>query len=172
MDITKICVEHLGTPLTKVTADANSQVHGEKLAAAFLIKKIWPINSTIKIHFLNDPPSTLPRTSLQQIELTSKGRTIDPLQYVVDKMTIKDAIIKIINERIKPLVGINIEFTTIQSESNVRVSFDPLKGSSSSVGTDCLTVDNHTATTNLGWFDVATTIHEFCHVMGNRFCIF
>jgi hypothetical protein len=171
MDITKICVEKLNIPIIRELENSSSPYHSEKLAAAFFIKKIWPKGSIIKVYFIQDPPSNLPRTSIEQITLTSKGRTIDPLQYIVDKMSIKDAIIKIINERIKVIVGIDIQFTDIEYESNVRISFDPDKGSYSSVGTDCLTIDKHTATTNYGWFDVATVIHEFCHVMGNRFCI-
>lgn len=166
MDIAKICVEKLAVPIVKVVSAATSKSHAEKLAAAFLIKKIWPSGSKIKICFIQDPPLTLPRTSVADIESRSKGRTIDPLQYVVDGMSIKEAIVKIVHERIISLVGLDVSFTDTQAESNVRISFDPSGGSYSSVGTDCLLVGTHEATTNFGWFDVSTVIHELCHAVG------
>ena len=50
---------------------------------------------------------------------------------------------------------------------DIRITFDPNNGAWSLVGTDCLTnKDKKTATMNLGWFDVPTTLHEFCHALG------
>ena len=87
------------------------------------------------------------------------------MQNEVDKLSIQEAVKKVVTERIKPLVNLDISFVDNPANANVRVSFDPNGGAWSLVGTDHLDQTSG-ATMNLGWFDVPTTIHEFCHVLG------
>jgi len=80
-------------------------------------------------------------------------------------MKTKDAVQKIVTDRIAPLVNLKFNFVTNPSEAQVRISFEPNGGAWSLVGTDCLQ-ETDGATMNLGWFDVATVMHEFGHTLG------
>lgn len=167
---TRICVEKIHNhknEYAKLKEMSNSQHHFDKLRAAFITKKIWPKDSKIRIAFIGEPNS-ISRTSLNAIQDTvkSKNLKLDPLQISVNDMPIKEAIKKIVNERFVPLVGLDIKFVEDINLANVRISFDPDGGAWSLVGTDCLTEKAGNPTMNLGWFDVATTIHEFGHCMG------
>ena len=158
----KICCQkllpHHQDELNDIHSSGKSQEHIEKLQAAFFIKKLWPEGSKIKIAFL-ESPDRIQRNNI------SDSNNLDPLQKQVNKISIKEAIQKIVNERIKPLVNLDISFTDNISDANVRVSFDPSGGAWSLVGTDHLHQKDG-ATMNLGWFDVGTVIHEFGHVLG------
>lgn len=170
----RICVEKIlpmhQEHLEKLKEKSQSAHHFKKLRAAFLIEKLWPPGANITIGFLEDGTG-VPRTSTSRIEQTvdQEGNKlkIDPLQKSIDNMTdIKEAVRKIVRERIIPLVGLNIKFVENPRQANIRVSFNPNGGAWSLIGTDCLHEDASKPTLNLGWFDVATTIHEFCHAMG------
>lgn len=135
-----------------------------KLRAAFFTKKIWPSNSKINIAFL-DKGDQIINTPY------SSSDSIDPLQKKIDEefksgnLSIIEAVKKVVNERIIPLVNLDIKFVDDSTKANVRVSFDSNGGAWSLVGTDHLGKKSG-ATINLGWFDVATTTHEFCHMLG------
>jgi hypothetical protein len=133
----------------------------QKLQAAFFTKKIWPAGSKIKVAFLSSGDS-IKRTDMTEI---SKGKDLDPLQVEVNSLSIQDAIKKIVKERIQPIVNLDISFVDNPTDANVRISFDPDGGSWSLVGTDHLE-EKEKATMNFGWFDVPTTLHEFCHALG------
>lgn len=169
----RICIEkvlpHHQDEFNKINSGKYEHTHRMKLQAAFFSKKIWPKNSKIIIAFL-DNGDNIRRTSYSASDI------IDPLQKKIDEefeagnlsgtnMTIIKAVKKIVNERIIPLVDIDIKFIDNVKKANVRVSFDPNGGAWSLVGTDHLEKKSG-ATINLGWFDVATTIHEFCHMLG------
>jgi len=130
----------------------------DDIRAAFYTQKLWKQNSEITISFIGDPS----RISLS----TTTDETEDPLQKQIGNMNYKDAIKKIVLERIQPLV--NLKFTFLPDNSNsalVRIDFDPNRGSWSLVGTDC--IQNKTgATMNFAWFDVGTVLHEFGHLLG------
>ena len=159
---TKICVQkllsHHQTELNEIHSSGKDPEHIQKLQAAFFTKKIWPKGSKIIIGFL-DNGDNVQRNNL------SNSNSLDPLQNEVDKLSIKEAVKKVVIERIKPLVNLDISFVDNPEQANVRVSFDPSGGAWSLVGTDHLEQKSG-ATMNLGWFDVPTTIHEFGHVLG------
>lgn len=148
----------------------------QKLKAAFLTKKLWPQKSVIKIAFL-DKGSNVPRTPLSVVAGTrdEKGNPllIDPLQL---SLTPKDnskpletieAVKKIVAERVQPIVGLKLEFTDNIAESTIRITFNPSGGAWSLLGTDIISPQfKGQPTMNLGWLDVATTIHEFGHALG------
>ena len=169
---TKICVQkllpHHQDELNEIHSSGKSSEHVAKLQAAFFKKKIWPKGSNIKIGFLDNNPD---RKIIKNIIADSKN--LDPLQKEFQDdfqkkgtdFSIINSIKRILEERIIPLVNLDISFTDNISEANVRVSFDPNGGAWSLVGTDHLDQTDG-ATMNLGWFDVPTTIHEFGHVLG------
>jgi len=169
-NITRICIEkvppHLQYEFDSIHTHSKHLPlhHIMKLRAAFYTKKIWPNNSKINIAFL-DKGEQIRRTSY------SLNDTIDPLQKKIDEefeagnLSIIEAVKKVVNERIISLVNLDIKFVDDAKKANVRVSFDPNGGAWSLVGTDHLGQKSG-ATINLGWFDVATTTHEFCHMLG------
>ena len=120
---------------------------------------------------------------------------LDPLQKQVDNMPVKDAIIYIVSKRFNdvihpnykpksvsidpnhvpnPLINIKFNFFDLDDKNklfnpnnaDIRISFDPTDGCWSSLGKDCLTDEKNKPTMNFGWFDVPTTLHEFCHALG------
>jgi hypothetical protein len=50
--------------------------------------------------------------------------------------------------------------------ADIRIDFDPEGGAWSLLGTDSLSEKKEEPTMNFGWFDVPTTLHEFCHALG------
>ena len=160
-DITesKICVQkilpHHQTEFNEIHSSGKDT---QKLQAAFFTKKIWPKGSKITIGFL-DNGDNIQRNNL------SNSNNLDPLQNEVDQLSVQEAVKKVVTERIKPLVNLDISFVDNAEQANVRISFDPNGGAWSLVGTDHLGQTSG-ATMNLGWFDVPTTIHEFGHVLG------
>jgi len=147
----------------------------QKLKAAFLTKKLWPRGANIKIFFMENG-NNVPRTSLIQIEGSrdEKGNPLqmDPLQTSLTPkkgtpLATVEAVKKIIIERVQPIVGLKLEFTKDINDSNIRITFDPKGGAWSLLGTDCDAKQfKGQPTMNLGWLDVATTIHEFGHALG------
>lgn len=164
---TKICTQQIlpehRDELINIHKKNISPEHQERLRAAFFTKKIWPKNSKIRIAFL-DTGNQIPRTPTQAMTISS-NRKLDPLQNEVKDMSVQQAIKKIVRERIKPLVNLDIEFVNNPEKANVRISFNPDGGAWSLVGTDHLHKKTG-ATMNLGWFDVPTVLHEFGHMLG------
>lgn len=148
-----------------------------RLRAAVLKAKIWPNGTTIKIAFLEDPPADLERTSTdvmeKSVDANGVSLPIDPMQYELDKYDIKSGIIKIVTERIQPIVNVKFQFHDTNQQllnpnvADIRISFDPNGGAWSLIGLEALTEKDKTkATMNLGWFDMATTTHEWLHAIG------
>jgi hypothetical protein len=163
----KICVEkHLEKDELQITKLINikhkDNKEYSKLKAAFVTSKLWPNNSTIKIGFIEEPSANLERTPLSSIK--RRKVSYDPLQDKIIDMDIISAIKLIINERIQPIVNLTLQFVNNVNDAHVKISFDPTQGAWSLLGTDCLQETG--ATMNFGWFDVATVIHEFGHMLG------
>ena len=173
----KMCAQ-AGTQLQKLKTSMKKNVNPKVLQAAFLKSKVWPSQTTIKIGFLEDASGEVKRTSLaimqKSVDVNGISLPIDPMQNEeLDKLPIKQAVIKVISERLQPIVNVKLQFYDNDQQllnpfvCDIRISFDPNSGAWSLVGTDCLTnKDKKTATMNLGWFDVPTTLHEFCHALG------
>ena len=149
----------------------------KRMRAAFLKSKIWPANTTIKIAFLKEPPANLKRTDVDIMEKTvdEEGNSlkVDPMQRLVADLPVKDAIIKTITERLQPIINVKLRFYDENNEfynpnvADIRIDFNKYGGAWSLLGTECLTVKNkEESTMNFGWFDVPTTLHEFCHALG------
>jgi len=163
-DLTKlrICVQKIGPSEqdehNKILHNNMSVKHTEKLKAAFWSQKLWKKGSRIRIGFTEIG---------QDVEYTNIniGPYTDPLQKNIKNMSPQDIVKKIVNERIKPLVNLDIEFVENLSEANVRISFDPYGGAWSLVGTDHLS-EKINPTMNFGWIDVQTVIHEMGHMLG------
>lgn len=163
---TRICVQQI-LPIHQAEIQ-NIRQHPQhnKLQAAFWAKKLWPTNSKIRIAFL-DSGENITKTNIQVLKNAGGNYSgpIDPLQNIVPSYTVQEMIKKVVNERIKPLVNLDIEFVNHPKDANVRISFDPDGGAWSLVGTDALHQKTG-ATMNLGWIDVPTCIHEFGHMLG------
>lgn len=169
---TRICVEKIlpkhHDEYHQMYETANSSEHLEKLRAAFFSSKLWPKDATIRYAF-TETGNQIPRTPIAQMKSTrgkdGKPLKIDPLQKAVEKMSVQDAVRRIVRERIQPIVSVKLIYVSDPSKANIRISFDPDGGAWSLIGTDCLH-ERSKPTMNLGWFDVATTLHEFGHALG------
>lgn len=155
-EIIKICTERL---LNKHSSRFERIKNNSRLKAAFYRKKIWPVGSTITISFMGDGNS-IQRTSYSPTEV------VDPLQNQIQNMNTIDIIKKVVNDRIIPVSKLNFIFLTGVDIGNVRIGFDKQSGAWSLVGKDCMDEPMQNATMNFGWLDVATVIHEFCHLLG------
>lgn len=166
----RICVEKLSSTnqarLDKAKIEGKKPSYLSKLRAAFLKNSIWEPNASLVIGFLNKDynPQWTPLGLL-----TKDNKEVDPLEEELrDKNLSPKEIVKIVIEkRIVPIVGLNIQFTNDIKKANIRVAFDPMDGSWAYVGKEqLLHKDPNEPTVNLGWLDVGTIIHEFCHVLG------
>ena len=153
----KICIQKI---LPHQKREFKKLRKNQRLSAAFWNKKLWKRNAVIRIGFLSSGENIRKNTFLEK-----KDKPIDPLQKEVKETPIQEMVKKIVRERIIPLVNLDIDFTDNINNANVRIDFDPQGGSWSLVGTDHLNQKSG-ATMNFGWFDVPTTIHEFCHMLG------
>lgn len=178
----KMCAERMSDQQQKSLAklnritDTNGDTEG-KLRAAFLKKNIWSQNKKLRIAFL-ESASYIERTSTDVLKGTVDQNGVslkmDPLQDEIDKLfkenksyKIENAIKKVVLDRLQPIVNIKFEFVANPSVAEIRISFDPNGGAWSYVGSDILNYkDKKLPTMNLGWFDVPTTLHEFCHALG------
>lgn len=156
----RICVEKQNLPLA--IKDDLGRINSN-LRAAFLRRNIWPSNSKIRIGFYS-PPSNIDWTPLYALQ--QGGQPLDPLETQVRNLSPSQAIIKVVNERIVPLVNLDIKFVPDVRQANIRIAFNK-DGAWSYVGNDALNYSNpNVPTMNFEWLDVATIIHEFGHAMG------
>lgn len=156
----RICVEKQNLPLA--IKDDLGRINSN-LRAAFLRRNIWPSNSKIRIGFYS-PSSNIDWTPLYALQ--QGGQPLDPLETQVRNLSPSQAVIKVVNERIVPLVNLDIKFVPDVRQANIRISFNK-DGAWSYVGNDALNYSNpNVPTMNFEWLDVATIIHEFGHAMG------
>ena len=78
-----------------------------KLRAAFLSKKLWEDNSTITVGFFGANNTNLDFTPL---EILQRDPNMDPIEKEIRELSPPNAVMKVIQERIQPIVGLNIEF--------------------------------------------------------------
>tara|TARA_Y100000385_G_scaffold283761_4_gene340515 strand:+ start:312 stop:1319 length:1008 start_codon:yes stop_codon:yes gene_type:complete len=164
-NVTRICVERI---LPHHVDHHNTIKHDDRLRAAFWGAKTWKQNSVITIGFLDSPTPNQPRTSMEKMK--EVGRNIDPLQLEIsDETPLKEVVKRVVRERIEPLVNLTFEFLPDENAkaADIRITFADEDASWSLIGTDALhNKEKGEATMNLGWFDVGTYIHEFCHALG------
>jgi len=103
------------------------------------------------------------------------NKYFDPLYKTIQGKVLPGQLIKsVVLERFAPLVNLKFEFTNNINDSTVRVKFDSTRGCNSLIGTDnrlasqgyVINRGKTDPTMYLGWLDVSTVIHEFCHVLG------
>jgi len=139
-------------------------------------------------------PRTETAVLKKKVDRNGVALKLDPLQEEVDGMPIVSAIIYTICKRFndvvhpehkpssvtidpsyvpKPLINLKFNFFDPNDKTklfnpnlaDIRIDFDPDGGAWSLLGTDCLSADKKECTMNFGWFDVPTTLHEFCHAV-------
>ena len=175
----KICVERTKPILKNIKKIKNLKDTKLKstlgsIRAAFLKTKIWPPNKrSLNIFFMNPRDSEdIDRTKYSSSYLVDQNGMrvdVDPLQEIIDSknMSVIDGIKLIINERYNKFCGMTFNFVDDINQSDVRISFDSGDGAWSYIGQDCASSEyKNQPTMNLGWFDVATVIHEFGHTLG------
>ena len=153
----KICNEKI---LPKHIDKYNKIKESNHLRAAFFIKKVWPKGTVLKVSFIGNGNNIQRTTYLP----TDK---VDPLQKTTEGMNIIDSIKKIVKERIEPFSGLTFNFLNDGDTSgDIRIAFSKDSGAWSLIGKDNLKEEKANPTMNFGWYDVATVIHEFGHLIG------
>jgi hypothetical protein len=163
----RICVEK---PLANeehvmkhLSDKSNSYHHLKKLRDAFLIQKMWPKDSEIKVSFVSSE-NTIKNVDWTPISVLKDNNTLlDPIEEEIRKLSPIEAVKKVVRERIQPIVG--LKFIFVATGGHVRIGFNPHKGVFSLIGTDCIKTKDP-VTTNFGWLDAGTIIHQFGHVLG------
>lgn len=164
--------------------------------AVFTKDLLWDVGDTINIYFIEPIPEAvlteeealIPNTdnwdtskipwipstnsSFKYMDAQYKDDLYADLQWKVDPKTLVERVVK---ERLQPLVNIKFEFVSDPKKSDVRIKFDCSGGCSSKVGINnrkAVKTENLTSGTRVvptmyfAWLDIATVIHEFCHVLG------
>lgn len=157
-EIVKMCATKIYSDYKQTEAPStHGPLPSGLVRAAFYTEKLWQKGSEITISFVGDP---------SKIKIDEGDSTEDPLESQVKNMDFKEAIKKIVMDRIQPLVNLKFVFVPDNTASAlVRIDFDPNKGSWSLLGTDCK-YNKDTPTMNFGWFNVGTVLHEFGHALG------
>jgi hypothetical protein len=166
----KICVEKFSSKDSKSIKSIREGGHDfdkmSRLQAAFVTAKLWKAGSKIRIGFVY-PSRTSGEVKFTDVrQMATSGRPMDPLCEKIIGIKPEDAVKLVVKERIVPIVGLDIDFVSDPSQANVRVAFQPDKGSWAYVGTDHLNFKHPEPTVNFGWIDVPTIIHEFGHCLG------
>lgn len=151
MSILQICTE-LDTETDTETSSSLTQ------KAIFWKDLLWEQNDTITIGFLGTD------TGIEFYE--SIGKNVDPIEIEISNLSPINAIKKVVQERIQPLVNLNLKFVTNSSTADIRISFNKTRGSNSAVGTYALKKPTDKSTMNFAWFNARTILHEFGHVLG------
>ena len=170
----KYCINQ--TRICSATVDTSKQSkHEEGQAAAFLKANLWPTNTTLTVHFMDEGGNVTRNTedSIRRAALENNEPTpiFDPLQKVMDdnpNMSAKDIVTMVIKKRFMPITGLKWAFSDVAAGSNVRITFKGA-GAWALVGTDATKAENNVPskpTMNLGWLDIGTIIHEFGHILG------
>ena len=157
------------------------------MRAAFMRNKLWDQNKELKVSFMVGNPTRFnmymsnPKqlqnrirrnpllkriTNFPEIKKYDEDKSkYDPLQFKIQNMKDPRKIVElVVKERIEPIV--NTKFNFVESNGDIRISFYQGKGAYSFLGTDISRQPKKNNTMNLGWIDVATIIHEFCHALG------
>lgn len=134
-----------------------------RLRAAFITQKQWPDNAKITIGFFSD--SNNPNLEYTPLSILNRDGKMDPIEKQIRDLRPYEAVMKVVNERIKPIVGLGLEFVDNVYDATIRISFED-DGAWSYVGTDILEQPTNQATMNFGWIDAATIMHEFGHALG------
>jgi len=146
----------------------------QKLRAAFYTTKEWSANKEITVYFMNEPPSNISIKNYPLNALDGNGNPIkwDPLQVeIINNYTnfritdIIPMIKRVLLERIQPIVNLKFNFVD-DPFAMIRINFDTYAGSWSYLGKDALSIPYNEATINFGWFNIATVLHEFGHMLG------
>lgn len=139
------------------------------LKAVFQNGVLWGKGDTITVSFENNGNQYPCGGLVQWYDLKTIQSSLTAAQLDIENRaraqpTFVDAVKLIVSELVQPVVPeITIKF--VDYGGNVRVNFDPEKGSNSVVGTACKE-SSLGPTMNLGWMDVGTIVHEFSHVLG------
>lgn len=173
----RLCVEK---PLAKdekklqdVCKDCTSNAEAQRQRAVFLKAKLWPSTdskgnpTTITVSFVSEGKK-VKWTPMKKLMDTRNDKgdliPIDPLEKILNgKSKPIDAVKRVVNDRIVPLIGMRIKF--VSKDGDIRIDFDPKGGAYSLLGIDCLD-RSQKVTMNLGWLDVGTIVHEFMHAFG------
>jgi len=147
--------------ITKIFKSSSPEERS-RLSAAFFKSKVLPQNSILTYGFLEDPDTK----GIPRIDGQNTQGEIDPIHEQTEKLSLKDSIHLVIKERIEPIINIKFNFITDAANADIRITFDENDGAWSLLGTDVLETKKPEPTMNLGWFNVFTTIHEFCHTLG------
>jgi hypothetical protein len=146
-----------------------------KVSAAFLIEKMWAKNAVLRVSFLSDGKKENVWTKIIKLQALKNIEglkvPLDPLEEEIRKLDPIDAVKKVVNERLQPLIGLKFEFMEYKSDGSglvgdIRVDFNKNQGCWALLGKDCLTADIKKPTVNFGWLDVGVICHEFGHVLG------
>ena len=163
------------TRICSATIDTENSTDDRGQAAAFLKANLWPQDTTLTVHFMDEGGNVTRNTeaSIKRAALENNEPVpiFDPLQKIMDdnpNMSAKDIVTKVIKERYVPITGLKWAFSDVAEGANVRITFKGA-GAWALVGTDATKTENNDPskpTVNLGWLDIGTIIHEFGHVLG------
>lgn len=159
-----ICVQKLTADLSHESA-MNRVLADETLSAIFLTRALWGVGTTLTVAFTYGS-NPIKWYDISMIEPHLAPADMD-IERRVRTMSHDAAVRTVITELLMPLVpGIRFEFIDDYNSATIRVLFDKNGGSASQVGTSSSDVPAPKQTTNFGWMDVGTILHEFGHVLG------
>lgn len=137
---------------------SQSQICFDKI----LQKDLFKPKDIIVLNFLGNS-STATRAAFERKKLWISGSTIR-VKFMEGNTSQQNKVKEFANEWTK-YANIKFDFND-DNDAEIRITFDPNKGSWSYIGTDCKGIPFDDATMNFGWLDKAVVLHEFGHALG------
>jgi hypothetical protein len=162
-----ICVQKFHHDPVVHSAISNKIFSDNYSKAVFLDASVWPRNSVIKVSFVQQDMNVSPTWyTINSVRSYLSDEEMALEQAARAAPTYADAVKLIVETAISPIVKTYVQFEFVpEDQGDVRVRFDSTGGSSSLVGTNCLSSPER-YTMTFGWMDVGTIIHEFSHSLG------
>ena len=146
-------------------APNNSEIDNPKLRRALFTKNnLWPTGTNITVGFIGDGENTVLQQDFQlNDEDPLNIEIMNLLRQSPRKITIKEAIKRIVRERIEPIVNLKFIFIEDPFQAQLKISFDGNRGSNANLGYGG---DNVYHTMNYAWFNVHVVLHGCGHLIG------
>jgi hypothetical protein len=169
-DVPRICIDFY-TPNTNNGPDMTNYPQNFKIPQVILQRvyenrsdRTWR-KKTMSI-YISPSGSQIKATSIEELEKT--GSPLYPLQYTIlsDFSSMRDRVQSVLVKILQPIISVKLVFPEFSKDADIRLGFQPGRGTWSMIGTDCFNQHPALDTMNLAWFDVGTVIHEFCHALG------
>ena len=144
----------------------------EITTAVFKKSSVWKAPTTLKYTFIECTQCTVDPCVPEWVSLKPIERSGKPYYKTIEEhartlQSLPEIFKFVIQQVVQPiLTKVQIDWVNDPRQADVRIQFCKNAGSWSLIGSEARGAPWYQATLNIGWLDVGTIIHEFCHSLG------